>query len=663
MSISQPAIPIFKGECYEFWSFKMKTLFKSQDLWDLIENEFVDSDDENQLKDNRKKDSKAMFFIQQVVHETIFSRIVGATTSKQAWTILQNEFQGSTKVIVVKLQALRFEILLMKNNEIVQDFLSRVITITSQMKAYGEQITDETIVSKVLRSLPSKFDHVVATIKESKELSAFSFDELMGSLQSHELIKEEVECVVEAKVDNYYSIEITSNAIIVENSGCSNHMTGVRSMFKELDESYKIKVRLGDNKQIKVEGKGTVAVKEKKTRKIITVPMSGNNMFPLEVSDAGDYVFVADQRRCVYGKQRWQSFPIGRSWRASNYLELVHADLCGPMDTESFGGSRELTTPYTPEQNGVAEWKNRTIVEMARSLLKAKQLANDFWAEAIATVVYLQNISPTKAVLNYGSVQKHKARLVVKGYAQQQCIDFDDTFSPIARFETELYVMQPEGFIIQWKEDKVYRLRKALYGLKQAPRAWYKIKQGEDGVFICQKKYAEDLLKRFNMQNFKIAITPMNVNEKLQLEDGTEETDARAFRSLIGGLMYLSHTRPDIVFSVGMVSRFMQSPTKQHFGAAKRILRYIAGTTNYGIWFTHVHNFKLVGFIDSDWTGSLDDRKSNSGYVFSMGSGAITWSSKKQGVTELSTSEVEYVAATSSACQATWLRRLLVDMN
>lgn len=155
----------------------------------------------------------------------------------------------------------------------------------------------------------------------------------------------------------------------------------------------------------------------------------------------------------------------------------------------------------------------------------------------------------------------------------------------------------------------------------------------------------------------------MNLNEKFQVEDDTGMADAKVFRSLVGGLIYLTHTRPDIAFSVGVVSRFMQNPTKHHFGAAKRILRYVAGTVDYGIWYAANSIFCLQGFSDSDWTGSLEDRKSTSGSIFHIGSGAITWSSKKQATTALSSSEAEYVAATSAACQAVWLRRLLADFG
>lgn len=303
----------------------------------------------------------------------------------------------------------------------------------------------------------------------------------------------------------------------------------------------------------------------------------------------------------------------------------------------------------------------------------------------------------------------------------------------------EVYVSQPQGFVINGNENKVYKLRKALYGLKQAPRAWcnkidlffqgsgftrsdneptlYLKKQGsaeffvvclyvddiiqfgsskslvddfkscmmrkfemtdlgmwryflgldvtqeENGIFICQKKYAADLLKRFSMTNYKVAATPVSINEKFQHEDGTERADPRLFGSLVGGLNYLTHTRPNISFSISVVSRFLHSPIKQQFGAARRILKYVAGTINFGIWHSSVPNFKLVGFTDSDWVGCLDDRKSTFGNVFSFGSGAMTWSSKKQEIVALSLSEAEYTAATSVARQALWLRKLLADLQ
>lgn len=179
--------------------------------------------------------------------------------------------------------------------------------------------------------------------------------------------------------------------------------------------------------------------------------------------------------------------------------------------------------------------------------------------------------------------------------------------------------------------------------------------------FVLQKRYAIDLLRRFDMLGCNIVYAPMNVSEKLISDDGTGLTDARCFRSIVG-LDYLSHTWPDIAFSISMVYRFMHNPTKHHFGAVKRILRYVAGTTDFGIWYSRKSDFRLFGFTDSDWAGCLDDRKSTCGYAFSLGLGVISWSSKKQELVVLSSSEAKYIFVTASSCQAVWLKRLLVDI-
>lgn len=162
-----------------------------------------------------------------------------------------------------------------------------------------------------------------------------------------------------------------------------------------------------------------------------------------------------------------------------------------------------------------------------------------------------------------------------------------------------IYMGSSKSLIDYFKPSMIKKFEMTDLGLIQ----YYlglEVKQGEDGIFVCQKKYAANLLKRFNMSNCEAAATSMNINEKLQHEDGTEKANQRLFRSLVGGLNYLTHTRPDIVFRVSVVSRFMHNPTKQHFGVVKRILRYVAGTFDFGIWYSKVSNFKLFGFTDND---------------------------------------------------------------
>ncbi|KAL0559071.1 hypothetical protein IC582_003660 [Cucumis melo] len=161
------------------------------------------------------------------------------------------------------------------------------------------------------------------------------------------------------------------------------------------------------------------------------------------------------------------------------------------------------------------------------------------------------------------------------------------------------------------------------------------------------------------MMNSKPVATPIETGTKLSKHEEGDDVDPSYFKSLVGSLRYLTCTRPDILFSVGLVSRFMESPTTTHLKVAKRILRYLRGTLDYGLFYSSSKEFKLEGYCDSDWAGDTNDRKSTSGYVFFIGNTAFTWSSKKQPIVTLSTCEAEYVATASCVCHAVWLRNLL----
>lgn len=746
---------------------------------------------------------------------------------------------------------------------------------------------------------------------------------------------------------------------------------------------------------------------------------------------------------CVIGKKHKEPFPVGKSWRATQQLEIVHSDLCS-LEVQSHGGSKyfvtfiddlsrktwiyflrqksdacdvfkqfksfvekqsgfeikilrtdrgteyiacddflkkhgiqhQMTARYTPQQNGVAERKNRTVLDMVRCMLKSKNLPKSFWAEAVACAVYVLNRCPTKSVrdktpeeawserrpsirhlkifgclayahvpdqlrkklddkgekcifIGYsdtskayklynpetkkivisrdvifdeygvwdwsakeessvvvpvipsnideqpipddvqspfspessvrrsqrerhlparlqdyalgndndlsneeivqfalfadcdpisfedaatethwlkamdeeihaiekngtweltdlpprkkpigvkwvyktkyksnGEVDRFKARLVAKGYKQKPGIDYFEVFAPVSRLDTvrmiisiaaqnnwklhqmdvksaflngfleeEIYVEQPTGYVRKREENKVYKLKKALYGLKQAPRAWYscidsyfvengfmrcpyehalyvkysefgdiviiclyvddliftgnnlklisefrealisrfemtdmglmcyflglEVSQMDNGIFISQKKFASDILKKFNMKDCKSVLTPVAEKMKLSKDEGGENVNVTTYKSLIGSLRYLVATRPDISFGVGLLSRFMEEPKESHWAVAKRILRYIKGTSNDGIFYSTNEVVKLVGYTDSDWAGDIETRKSTSGYAFYLGSAIFSWSSKKQQVVALSTAEAEYIAATNCATQAIWLRKIL----
>ncbi|CAM8941176.1 unnamed protein product [Rhodiola kirilowii] len=186
--------------------------------------------------------------------------------------------------------------------------------------------------------------------------------------------------------------------------------------------------------------------------------------------------------------------------------------------------------------------------------------------------------------------------------------------------------------------------------------------QEADGYFICQRKYASEILKRFGMDESQAVRTSMVPGHKLCKDEEGKAVCETYFKQVIGSLMYLTATRPDLMYSVSLISRFMSRPTEMHTQAAKRIMRYINGTLSYVILYRHDKSH-MVGYTDSDYTGDIDDRKSTSGYVFMMSSGAMSWLSKKQPIVTLSTTEAEFVAAAGCASQVVWLRRITEEIG
>ncbi|GJY51304.1 retrovirus-related pol polyprotein from transposon TNT 1-94 [Tanacetum coccineum] len=318
-----------------------------------------------------------------------------------------------------------------------------------------------------------------------------------------------------------------------------------------------------------------------------------------------------------------------------------------------------------------------------------------------------------------GIVTRNKARLVAQGYNQQEGIDYDETYAPVARLESirillayacaldfklfqmdvksaflngfineEVYVAQPPGFIDFAKPNHVYRLKKALYGLKQAPKAWYdrlkaflikhdytmgmvdntlftkkkdpnliivqiyvddiifgstcqemcddfakimhdefemsmmgelnfflglQIKQLEDGIFFNQSKYIKEMLKKFGLEDSKPMKTPMSTETKLTKDEEGESVDNTKYRGMIGSLLYLTASRPDIMFSVCLCARFQEDPKTSHLEAVKRIFQYVKGTTHLGLWYPKGSGIETIVYADSDHAGDYVDRKTTSG--------------------------------------------------
>ncbi|CAL9029386.1 unnamed protein product [Prunus brigantina] len=386
------------------------------------------------------------------------------------------------------------------------------------------------------------------------------------------------------------------------------------------------------------------------------------------------------------------------NWKSDQEESVPIPFNLGENETETeFGEEQTETTQF---DNGGSSHSNTTIgVSVGNN---NKPLIGVKW------------VFKTKLNLD-GTVPKHKARLVAKGYAQKHRIDYNETFAPVARSqglqaekslaprawyseidaylsmckfkrsisEATLYTRYNNegGLIIVsiYVDDIVYtgNSERMLAEFKREMMQRYEmsdlgllhhflgmgILQTDQGVFIHQSKYAKSLLVKFGLEDCKPVSIPLPTGERLKKVDGSDLADEGLYRKIVGSLLYLTTTRPDLMYAASLLSRFMTSPTKKHMGVARRVLRYVQGTLNYGIEYVKNKSAILIGFCDADWAGSEDDSRSTSGYAFSFGSGAFSWASVKQNTVALSTAEAEYVSAAEATAQAIWLRFVLDDFG
>lgn len=642
MSISekfvQPSIPKFDGH-YDFWSMTMENFLRSKEMWNLVEegipapaigNAPASEIQRRSVEEAKLKDLKVKNFLFQAIDREILETILDKGTSKAIWDSMKQKYQGSTKVRRAQLQALRkeFELLAMKEGEKVDNFLGRTLTVVNKMKANGEVMEQSTMVSKILRSLTSKFNYVVCSIEESNDLSTLSIDELHGSLlvhgqrmqghqeeeqllkvtydersgrgrgrsmnrggrgrgrgrhafnkstvecfKCHKLGHFQYECPDWEKKANYVELDEEEELLLMSyveannskeeavwflDSGCSNHMTGNKQWFVKLDEQFSHSVKLGNNLRMPVKGKGSIRLEVEGVTQVISevyyVPELKNNLLSIgQLQEKGLAILIQNgecrvyhprrglimhthmtsnrmfvvlvnvvphassaclgvrsddigelwhnryghlsitglnllQRKelvqglpkfrvstnictsCMKGKQHRKIIPKKSKWRATQQLQLIHSDICGPITPKSYGNKRylltfiddfsrklwvyflnekseafttfkkfkiivekesglsicglrtnrggeftskeftefcrlegikrQLTTAYTPQQNGVAERKSRTILNMVRCVLEEKKMPTSFWLEAVRWTCHILNRSPTSAVKN-----------------------------------------------------------------------------------------------------------------------------------------------------------------------------------------------------------------------------------------------------------------------
>jgi hypothetical protein len=187
------------------------------------------------------------------------------------------------------------------------------------------------------------------------------------------------------------------------------------------------------------------------------------------------------------------------------------------------------------------------------------------------------------------------------------------------------------------------------------------IKQLMDDTFVSQTKYAKELIKKFGMTESNTSKTPMATNANLDSDPNGTSVDITQYRAMIGSLLYLTASRPDIMFAVCLCARYQANPKELHLKAVKRILKYVKGSLNLGLWYGKQSDLDLIGYADADFAGDRMDRKSTSGTCQFLGGSLVSWSSRKQTSVALSTTEAEYVAAGSCCTQILWMIQSLND--
>ncbi|GJS48969.1 retrovirus-related pol polyprotein from transposon TNT 1-94 [Tanacetum coccineum] len=358
--------------------------------------------------------------------------------------------------------------------------------------------------------------------------------------------------------------------------------------------------------------------------------------------------------------------------KIDNGTEFINTELKSFCDEK--GISQNSSSPYTLEQNGVAERKNRTLIEAARTIdpgeamLTRSMAAKLTVASAIWTLVPLPYgkiaIGSNWVFMNkkdeHGIVIKNKARLVAQGYSQEKGIDYDKTFTPVARMEAiriflafatymnfivfqmdvksvflngklkkEVYVKQPLDFESSEFPDSVCKLDKTLYGLKQAQKACSSVK--------------------------KPMVLPNNLGPGL----AGKPINETLYRGMIGYLMYLTATRPDIKFSTCLCATYQSSPKELYLTIVKKIFRYLKGTPSLGLWYPMCLGFNLKGYSDSDYAGCNMDKKRTSCACQILGGKLVCWSAKKQQSVAMSSTEAEYVAAAGCCTNILWMKSQL----
>nr|GEW30092.1 retrotransposon protein, putative, unclassified [Tanacetum cinerariifolium] len=416
------------------------------------------------------------------------------------------------------------------------------------------------------------------------------------------------------------------------------------------------------------------------------------------------------------GKSKRATHPPRPVPNSKQRLHLLHMDLCGPMRITSINGKRKLGAKgdigffigYSADSCAYIVYNLRTkkIIKTMNDVDRIETLQQHAQQQENQALVSLKIVvdnvpiamfddntfvnlfaTPSTSAAKSSSSQYLDPSNILRGYRQEEGIDFEGSFVLVARMEAimiflayaahksftvfqmdmkttflhgklkeDVYVHQLEGFIDADHPSEVYKLKKALYGLKQAPKAWY----DEFSMFLLHNHFFKGTIDlMLFIRGFDDDI--LMIKDKLDLDQNGSPANATKYHSMIGALMYLTSSRPDIVHATCLCARYQAKPTEKHLKEVKSIFHNLRGTVNMGLWYTKDSSFDLSGFSDADYVGYKDTFKGTSSGAQFSGKKLVSWSLKKQDCMALSTVEAEYVSLFACCAQVLRMRTQLTD--
>ncbi|GAU44503.1 hypothetical protein TSUD_122730 [Trifolium subterraneum] len=690
--------------------------------------------------ETQKKDNKALFLIHQCVDSKVFEKIADATTSKDAWDILQKSYGGDAKVKKVKFQALKrqFELLEMKSDESIADYFTRVETLTNQMKNCGSTLNEKEMVEKVLRTLTHKFDHIVVTIEQTKNLSEIKMEDLQSTLEAHELKhgernhgkedeqtlfvkfkknqdekkkwqnkkgskkgkesvedkpesskkeggqktkkdKSTIQCYNCDKYGDYASEckapkkkksqnteeetnvaqdastseddvsfmvtitdETSESMVWYFDTGCSNHMTGNKSILTDFNKCLNTRIKLANGNLFAAEGMGNVMIhrsngKKAVIEKVLYVPGMKCNLISVgQLLEKGFKAVFEGEALKLFDSQK--RLILKTTQIQNKTFKTQKSTSKKACEVDLYVGTSDANAPVTfvdqhqHQENHNEEDASNNVVDNEGNIVHYAMLAN---TEPLDVKSALKNKRAIDVKWVYklkqnpeGQVIKHKARLVAKGFLRWSMFHLDVKSAFLnGPLKEDVYVKQPPGFELKGKEDRVLKLYKAFDDKHMLIICLYVDDLLVTGSSLIEiENFKSQMESEFQMTNLgktyilsrngALGYSKRNADPrlKLEVEESSDTLDSTMFRRLIGSLRYLCQTRPDISYAVG-------------------------------------------------YCGDKVDRRSTSDYVFKFQNALISRCSKKQPVIALSNCEAEYVVGSLAACQANWLQSLLSEIK